>query len=107
MTVGTLWRQGDVLIQRVEAVLPSARELKRPVLASGDTTGHRHRIEDRRTARLLSVGEGRAMQLFLEVDADEASVVHPEHDTITLPRGVYRVWRQREFDDLGIRYVAD
>jgi hypothetical protein len=107
MTIGTLWRQGDVLIQRVEAVPPSARKLKRAVLASGDTTGHRHQVKDRRTARLLSVGEGRAVQLFLEVDADEASVVHPEHGTITLPRGVYRVWRQREFDDHEVRFVAD
>jgi hypothetical protein len=107
MIAGTLWRQGDVLIQRVEAIPPSARKLKRPVLASGDTTGHRHQIKDRRSARLLSVGQGRAMQLFLEVDADEASVVHPEHGPITLPRGLYRVWRQREFDDREIRFVAD
>jgi hypothetical protein len=107
MSVGTLWRQGDVLIQRVEAIPPSARKLKRPVLASGDSTGQRHQIKDRRTARLLSVGEGRATQLFLEVIADEASVVHPEHGTIALPQGMYRVWRQREFADREIRFVAD
>ncbi len=107
MAVGTLWRQGDILIQRVESIPSPARKLKRPILASGDSTGHRHQVEDRRTARLLSVGQGRAAQLFLEVEADEASVVHPEHDTITLPRGVYRVWRQREFDDAGSRFVAD
>jgi hypothetical protein len=107
MTIGTLWRQGDILIQRVESVPPMAHRVKRPILASGDTTGHSHRIEDRRTARLLSVGGGRDAQLFLEVDADQASVVHPEHDTITLPQGVYRVWRQREFTDWGSRLVAD
>ncbi len=107
MTVGTLWRQGDILIQRVASVPPTARKLKRPILASGDATGHSHRIEDRRTARLVTVGQGRGMQIFLEVDADAASVVHPEHDTITLPRGAYRVWRQREFDGLGNRVVAD
>jgi hypothetical protein len=107
MTVGPLWRQGDILVQRVESVPPSARKLKRPVLASGDTTGHRHQVRDRRAARLLSVGKGRTARLFLEGSADEATVVHPEHDTITLPRGVYRVWRQREFDDTGFRFVAD
>lgn len=107
MSVGALWRQGDVLIQRVGSVPPSAGKLKRAVLASGDTTGQRHQVKDRRAARLYSVGEGRDAQLFLEVIADEADVVHPEHGAITLPRGAYRVWRQREFDDRGIRFVAD
>jgi hypothetical protein len=107
MSIGTLWRQGDVLIQRIESIPPAARKLKRPVLASGDTTGHRHQVKDRRAAQLLSVGEGRDEQLFLEVTSDEADVVHPEHGTIVLPRGSYRVWRQREFDDRGNRFVAD
>jgi hypothetical protein len=62
-----------------------------------------HREAKSWTARLADVGP---IEL-LKVDADEASIVHPEHDTITLPRGVCRVWRQREFDDLGSRFVAD
>jgi hypothetical protein len=103
-----MWRQGDVLIERVEAIPPSARRLKRPVLASGDATGQRHQIKDRQTARLLSYPSGAGgMLLFLEVIAEEASVVHPEHGSIVLPRGAYRVWRQREFDDEGSRFVAD
>ncbi len=102
-----MWRQGDVLIERVEAIPSSARRLKRPILASGDSTGQRHQIKDRRAAQLLSVGDGRATQLFLEVTAEEAGVVHPEHGEIVLPRGVYRVWRQREFDERGDRFVAD
>lgn len=102
-----MWRQGDVLIERVEAVPPSARKRKRPILASGDSTGQRHQIKDRQAAQLFSVGEGRDTQLFLDVTAEEARIVHPEHGTIALPRGAYRVWRQREFDDLQIRFVAD
>jgi hypothetical protein len=102
-----MWRQGDVLIEQVGSIPPSARRLKRPVLASGDSTGQRHQIKDRRTARLLSTDETGAIRLFLEVIADEAAVVHPEHGEIVLPRGNYRVWRQREFDDIGPRFVAD
>ena len=96
-----------MLIERVEVIPTSARRLKRPVLASGDSTGQRHQIKDRRAARLLSSDEGGATQLYLEVTAEEAGVVHPEHGEIVLPRGTYRVWRQREFDDLGSRFVAD
>ncbi len=102
-----MWRQGDVLIKRVETIPPSALRLKRAVLASGDSTGHRHQIKDRRTARLFESVNARASGLFLEVVADEAAVSHPEHGEIVLTRGVYRVWRQREFDDLGSRLVAD
>jgi hypothetical protein len=102
-----MWRQGDVLIEQVESIPPSARRLKRPVLASGDSTGQRHQIKDRRTARLLSTDETGSVRLFLEVIADEAAVVHPEHGEIVLPRGNYRVWLQREFDDIGPRSVAD
>jgi hypothetical protein len=102
-----MWRQGDVLIEQVGSIPPSARRLKRPVLASGDSTGQRHQIKDRRTARLLSTDETGAIRLFLEVIADEAAVVHPEHGEIVLPRGNYRVWLQREFDDIGQRSVAD
>jgi hypothetical protein len=102
-----MWRQGDVLIERVEAIPASARRLKRPVLASGDSTGQRHQIRDRRAARLLASGEGNATQFYLEVVAKEAGVVHPEHGEVVLPRGTYRVWRQREFDDMGTRPVAD
>ena len=56
---------------------------------------------------MLSSEEGGATQLYLEVTAEEAGVVHPEHGEIVLPRGAYRVWRQREFDDSGSRFVAD
>src|SRR5262249_2128320 len=102
-----MWRQGDVLIEAVESIPPSARRLKRPILASGDSTGQRHQLKDRRTGRLLAGGEGRATQLFLDVTADAASIVHPEHGPIVLPRGSYRVWRQREFADREVRFVAD
>ena len=102
-----IWRQGDVLIERVESVPPSAKRLKRLVLASGDSTGQRHQIKDRRAARLLSSDEGGDPRLFLEIIAELAAVVHPEHGEIVLPRGAYRVWRQREFDDHGSRFVAD
>src|SRR5262245_39698213 len=102
-----MWRQGDVLIERVESIPSSARPLRRPVLASGDSTGQRHQIKDRRTARLLSADEGGITQLFLEVTAGEAGVVHPEHAGIVLPKGAYRVWRQREFGDWGHRIVND
>ena len=71
------------------------------MLASGDTTGHSHRIKDRRTAQMFLMGRGHLAVFFLEVTAEEAKVEHPEHGPIVLPRGMYRVWRQREFGESG------
>ena len=100
-------RQGGVLIQEVAAIPRSARRHKTTVLASGDITGHRPRIEDHRTVRIFSRRVGPGAELFLEVTAEKARVVHPEHETIVLPRGRYRVWRQREFEGSGARVVDD
>lgn len=99
-----LVRQGDVLIERVDTVPEGAARLKRLVLAAGDSTGQRHMIKDRTTAELYAAAGG---TLFLRVTADEATVAHPEHGHVTLPRGEYRVWKQREFTDARPRPVWD
>jgi hypothetical protein len=99
-----MWRQGDVLIEQVGEVPANATRLKRLVLAAGDSTGQRHMIKDRKTAELyLALDE----TLYLRVTADEATVAHPEHGHLALPRGAYRVWQQREFTDARPRRVYD
>jgi hypothetical protein len=47
--------------------------------------------------------------LYLKVIVPEAHIVHDEHGPITLPTGIYRVWRQREYTPgpLNFRYIAD
>lgn len=103
-----MWRQGDILIQTIEKLPDGVALMSNLVLASGDSTGHRHMIKDRKAAMLFrSIGLSDD-DLFLNVTADEASVVHPEHDTIVLPKGHYRVWRQREYgEDKKPKRVVD
>jgi hypothetical protein len=102
-----LLRQGDILIQKVEEIPAGAQALKRLILAAGSATGHRHRIKERKSARAYAVVSPEKQELFLEVTADEATLVHPEHDSIALAKGVYRIWRQREHTEWGNRYVID
>ena len=99
-----MWRQGDVLIEPALEVPDSATKLKRLILASGDSTGQRHTIREHKSAELFRAGRD---EMFLRVTADEATVVHPEHRPITLSRGTYRVWKQREFSDAAPRPVRD
>ena len=35
----------------------------------------------------------------VRIEADSADLQHEEHDTISLGRGVWRIRRQREFED--------
>ena len=98
-----MWRQGDVLMARINMIPPNAKRLSHLVLAEGERTGHRHRIEKSDSAALFEYEES----LYLGVFANEVSVVHEEHGAITLGRGMYRIWMQREFVPHGSRQMAD
>jgi hypothetical protein len=99
----TMWRQGDVLISSVDSIPGGATRRPDGVLAEGEATGHSHRIEQPTAAELL---EHRG-QLYLRVVAGQVQIVHQEHGPITLPRGQYRVWKQREYTPQAIRPVRD
>ena len=98
-----MWRHGDVLIAAVDAIPRQAKQRPGTVLARGEITGHSHRIEDPETVELWDCYG----TLYLKVVADAARVVHQEHSPITLPRGTYKVWQQREYTPQAIRTVGD
>lgn len=98
-----MWRHGDVLISEVEAIPTGATRLTHCVLAEGEVTGHSHRVEGAGVAELMAHGSER----FLRVLADSVRIIHQEHRTISLPRGLYRVWQQREYTPEAIRTVRD
>lgn len=98
-----LIRQGDVLIQRVEAIPGNLVPLPHVTLAHGEITGHSHRIENPADVELYEV-DG---TLYLRVKSTTAALVHQEHATIQIPKGDYKVWRQREYTPQEIRVVRD
>lgn len=104
------YRQGDVLIERVDAIppaaLPSPATLQaRWILAEGEVTGHTHSI-DAEEATLLLLELDNQMDMYLRVHT-ATQVTHEEHGPITLAPGDYRVGRQREYSPEDIRRVAD
>jgi hypothetical protein len=98
-----MWRHGDVLIASIDGIPDEARLQTHTTLARGEVTGHSHRVAEPRTAELYEMNG----LLFLRVIAATATVVHQEHKPITLPRGNYRVWIQREYTPSEIRRVVD
>ena len=98
-----LYRHGDVLVRKVDAIPAQAKKRPHLTLAEGEITGHCHRIAEKDAARLHEV----AGERFLEVYGDEATLIHEEHGPITLTQGCYRVWQQREYSPQEIRTVRD
>jgi hypothetical protein len=98
-----MWRHGDILIAPAPAIPEGAKRRPSGTLARGELTGHSHRIEDGDTARLWD----HRTEMFLEVTAPSARIVHQEHKPILLPQGIYRFWYQREYTPEAIRRVID
>jgi hypothetical protein len=98
-----MYRHGDVILQRVSAIPQDAVRRPSSVLARGEATGHSHRIAD---VSSVAIYEDRGMG-YLEVLTDTASLVHDEHKPISLPRGIYKFWQQREYTPAEIRRIMD
>lgn len=105
-----IYRQGDVLLHPVSALPAGCQPVANDpdnavVLARGKVTGHRHRLDGgvaelvRPASEMMGGGYVRLSQ--------EAPLVHEEHDTITLPAGLYKLVIQREYDEAAVRQVAD
>ncbi len=99
-----LYRQGDVLLRLVPSIpngtSPVDRDAGRIILAYGEVTGHAHAIEAPDTeATLLKTAENRRfLRLMAGVD-----LVHEEHVTIHLTRGVLRGHPPARVDRRGRR----
>ena len=96
------YRQGDVLLQSIDAVNEASDErVDKVVLAVGTSTGHSHRLISDACDLIESKVSG---TVFV---GSVARLVHDEHATVELPTGSYRVVRQSEFADEDIRRVED
>ncbi|WP_414530924.1 hypothetical protein [Nodularia chucula] len=88
-----LYRHGDVLIRQISTLPAGIQKRTGATLAHGEITGHSHRIQQSQAVQLWVNGS----ELFLEVKAPSATLIHEEHRAIELPQGFYRVWKQREY----------
>jgi hypothetical protein len=111
-----IFAQGDLLLERVTDVAPSGAIQENlagmaMVLAEGEESGHRHAIAEPVTLfRDDKLAKDIPADLYighLKVTSDYARVTHDEHAPITLPRGTYRVRRQRELGPQDARVLAD
>lgn len=84
------FRHGDLLIQPVDEV--RGKKLDHRILAFGEATKHKHEITEGRAELFEEDGT-----LYLKVESREAKLTHPEHKSISIPKGNYLIEHQREY----------
>ena len=94
-------RQGDILFVKIDVLPESLAAKDDGVIALGEQTGHKHLLVD---GSLLTDKQN---NMFITVTSELATIKHEEHRAITLPKGLYRVIKQREYDPEGWRDVKD
>ena len=103
------YRQGDVLVREIGTKnfahhgVEVVAENGRIILARGEVSGHMHSI-DARLARLFEGARPGICYLLMDT---QGLLEHQEHSPISLPKGLYEVIRQREYEPRRDRYVLD
>ncbi len=98
------FRQGDVLLVSTDDIPTSAIKMSHKIVAEGEATGHHHQFLDDGVMLYEEKGD-----LYIEVFLDSSTLTHEEHHAIVVPKGIYKVVKQREYDPLNdiIRRVID
>lgn len=87
------YRQGDLLIQKIDELPPRVKLRPNNVVAYGEQTGHAHIAEGLE----VDVYDEPISDIVWIVAGEEVRVEHDEHDTLVLPQGTYEVTPQRRF----------
>ena len=98
-------RHGDVNLHPVEKV--EGKEVVHNgsyILAYGETTGHKHLL----TCSKMKVLRADNGKFYLSL-AEDGTLTHEEHKTLTIPAGDYAIVHEREMDwfSLTTRKVLD
>lgn len=107
MNEPTVIRQGDVTLVRVSGLPVGATRLARSgrlIVQDGEATGHAHAIVER---GVDLYGDGLDARFLAVLAEGGVSLVHEEHDTLTVPAGVYEVRIGRVWSPAGTRRVTD
>ena len=97
-------RHGDVHLIEIDMIPGDAEATKDRVVEHGEVTGHAHRL----VGDDATIFQSKSGVRFLRV-VKPTDLSHEEHQTRTIPPGIYEIRRTRETDHMeGVtRQVAD
>lgn len=94
-----MFRQGDILVRRINKLPMGLRE-KDNTVALGEVTGHSHKIMN---GKVMVDNSGNQFVIAQQ----GTKLVHEEHEQIPLEEGNYEIVRQREYNPIQNRQVTD
>jgi len=99
------FRAGDLLLTKIKLIPKSAKKKDTDILLEGEITGHIHRLSGGKS-NIFVTPKG---VIYLSIISPTIPLTHEEHKTINVPKGKYKITRQREFDAYQgvIRNVED
>ena len=97
-----IFRHGDLLIREISSIPNNVKPISTSILAEGEKTGHNHTLNG--SHQIFETDE----TMYFEAK-QELSIEHPEHNTIQIPKGVYKVTHEQSWNPFLIREedVAD
>lgn len=104
--------QGDVMFIRVQNMPEGLQKeaQKGDIVIAHSETGHNHAISADTDAHLFREPSD-PLTCYLMVESDFADVIHHRsfdtHETLRLPKGLWKIRRQREYVPEGWRRVED
>jgi len=124
------YRHGDILLIKIDELPKNIKfkTKKDKVILKGEVTGHAHRLKG--NTKILEVAERiannpigvwdgqmlvantvpvepKSQVIGYAVVKEPTELIHEEHNTITIPAGIYEIKHQREYDEEQIRFVED
>ena len=111
-------RQGDILIERIDAIPPGAKPTKERTVALGESQGHGHVLVAEPKTKMKVFVDAQEEDVFYCEAKGQAAMEHlmvstgvwtGEHHPVSIPDGTYRISRQYQYDPYAdaIEIVAD
>lgn len=96
------YRQGDLLFIETEKLGENCHLINSKIVLDSSITGHNHEITIGEVFTHEPSWSDRA-NFYVKIPNGGAEIIHPEHKSIPLSEGIYKVIRQREVNG----YVRD
>lgn len=107
MNIGEQLIQGDVLLTRIDQLPKNLIPKNSNIVLEGEATGHHHRVTSGQI--LINPKKKNPLEIGFIKSELHTELVHEEHPTIRLGKGLFIVTRQREAVNnvQGFRSVLD
>ena len=90
------YRHGDLGFTRINKLPLNLKLLNTNIIARGEATGHKHQLLER-TESQFDILEDEKGQMYLSIK-QPTDLVHEEHKTITIDKGLYFISHEKEYD---------